>query len=256
MRLDGFLYEKAYFDSRNKAKYAVTHGMVYIDGRQVLKPSFFIDEIKGANIEIKAEEFFVSVGGYKLSKALKDFGVSVKDLICADIGSSTGGFTDCLIVNGAKKVYAVDINCDQLHESLKNSAKVVPCEKNVKFLTKSDFGETIDMIVADLSFISVTAVLPVFDEILEYGKKAIILIKPQFEVGCRKRFKNGIIRAAEIRRKTCLSVYDALFTTNLRPIAATVAPLCEDKNTEYLLLLEKTGEKILPFETVFNKELF
>lgn len=256
MRLDEFLYKAGYFDSRNKAKYAVTHGEVFSDGKKLVKPSLFIDENTGANIEIRAEEFFVSVGGYKLSKALKDFGVSVNDKIVADIGSSTGGFTDCLLKNGAKKVYAVDINCEQLHDSLKENPKVVPIEKNVKSLVSTDFGEEIDMIVADLSFISVTSVISVIDNILSAEKEAIILIKPQFEVGYKKRFKNGIIRESEIRRKACFSVYEAVITTAFRPIAATVAPVSEDKNTEYLLLLKKTGGEIIPFDAVFNEKLF
>ena len=256
MRIDEFLFVKGYFDSRNKAKTAINKGMIRLDGNKVEKPSLFIEENSSHKIEVDSVEFFVSLGGYKLSKALTDFEIRPEGLICADIGASTGGFTDCLIKNGANKVYAVDVNCKQLHDSLKSNEKVIPLEKNVKSLTANDFNDKLDLIVADLSFISAKSVLNVLDELLDFNKTVILLIKPQFEIGEKRKFKNGIIKSAEIRKKTCKSVYDCAVNTNLRPIAATVAPICQDKNVEYLLLLKKDGSEFKSFDKVFSDSLF
>ena len=132
MRLDIFLYTNGYFQSRNKAAEAILRGEVYLNGVKILKPSFLVNGESNCDIEIVSENNFVSVGGYKLYKALKDFDFSVKGLVCADVGASTGGFTDCLLQNGAEKVYSVDLNDELLSEKLKCNPKVVELTKNAK----------------------------------------------------------------------------------------------------------------------------
>ncbi len=244
MRLDNFLVEKSFFETRTKAKQAIERGEIYINDKVVKKVSF---EVKDENSIIKriCKESFVSLGGFKLKKALEDFNYQVNELICADIGSSTGGFTDCLLQCGAKKVYAVDLNDELLHNSLKEDEKVVPIIKNCKNLIKADFNENLDLIVADLSFISVTQAIPVLANLLEEGKNLLILIKPQFETGEKIKFKNGVIRDKKIQLNACFKAYDCAIENSLAPIKFTTAPLNGDKNLEFLMLLEKNGKDIL-----------
>lgn len=239
MRLDIFLTEKGYFDSRTKAKQAIERGEIYIDGKKVTKSALDISEDSVA-VERICESSFVSLGGFKLDKALCDFDFSVENMVCADIGASTGGFTDCLIKRNARKVYAVDLNDGLLHDSLKTNEKVVTVIKNAKELNLSDFGNDVpNFIVCDLSFISATYVMPVLSNLLSAGDFMILLIKPQFETGEKKKFKNGIIKDSKIRRSACKKVYDSAVANGFSPIKITTAPIVEGKNVEYLILLRK-----------------
>ncbi len=238
MRLDNYLVEKGIFDSRTKAKQAIERGEIFINSKKVLKSSF---EIKEQEVEVKHvyESKFVSLGGYKLEKALADFNFSVKDLVVADIGASTGGFTDCLLQNGAKKVYAIDLNDSLLHQSLKEDNRVIPVIKNAKDLSLEDFSDKLDLIVADLSFISITQVISTFSKLLGKDKRLIILIKPQFEMGEHKRFKNGIVKDKKIHDMVCKNVIDYAMQNSLQKLDITTAPINENKNIEFLLLLQK-----------------
>lgn len=251
MRIDEYLFAKGFFDSRTKAKQALERGAVFCNGKAVVKASA---EILGGEplIEIKEEESFVSLGGYKLAKALKDFNFCVKGLTVADIGASTGGFTDCLIKNGAKKVYAIDLNDELLHESLKNSDKVVRIIKNAKTLSVNDFNDNLDLITADLSFISAKQVLSVFYGLLPKNGKVILLIKPQFEIGEKRRFKNGIIKDEKTVKAVCRSVFDEAVKVGFNPINMTVAPIKQDKNTEFLILLAKNEDCGACFENLYK----
>lgn len=237
MRLDNFLVEKQYFETRTKAKQAITRGEIFIDGIRIEKPSFNVED--GVNVKRFFNSEYVSNGGFKMEKALRDFGFSVANLICADIGASTGGFTDCLIQNGAKTVYAVDLNDGQLHSDLKKNKAVKQLVCNVKNLTKSFFDENIDLVVADLSFISATIVMPVFYDILDKDKYLILLVKPQFEVGRKRKFKNGIVNDPCVRKNACLNVLKSAGDAGFSLINITSAPLVEGKNTEYLMLFQK-----------------
>ncbi len=239
MRIDEYLTEKNFFCSRTKSKQAIERGEIYLDGKVILKPSFDLSLDCDYKIEWVRSEDYVSLGGYKLSKALKDFNFSVKDKIVADIGASTGGFTDCALKNGAKKVFAVDLNDNLLHDKLKADDRVKPIIKNAKDLKKKDFGVELDLIVADLSFISATMVLPVFSKLLSSGKDVILLIKPQFEVGIKKKFKNGIIRDSALRDSACNKVIECAEQNEFIKVNLTTAPKTEGKNLEYLLLLKK-----------------
>ena len=238
MRLDNYLVEKGFFDSRTKAKQAIERGEIYIDGKRINKPAFIILDER-ANVEYRSQEKFVSLGGYKLNKAIKEFDFNCKDFTVADVGASTGGFTDCLLQNGAKKVYAVDLNDDLLNYKLKSDERVKTIIKNARDLTLFDFDDEIDLIVADLSFISITYVIDVFSRLLKKDKHLIILIKPQFEVGQKTRFKNGIIRDEKLQKLACNNVVNCAEQNGFVKLSSTTAPVVERKNLEFLFLFKK-----------------
>lgn len=239
MRLDNYLVQFGYFDSRTKARQAIDRGEIFVNGKLNTKASYDIDESIEPKIEYVYENSFVSLGGFKMFKALTDFNFDVQDLIVADIGASTGGFTDCLIKNGAKKVYAVDLNEKLLHPTLAKCDKVVSIIKNAKELTVNDFNDQLDLLVADLSFISATYVMNVFSSLLTLGKFAILLVKPQFELDERKKFKNGIIRDSKIQSAALEKVVNCAKECGFDHLKTTTAPLSKDKNLEYLILLKK-----------------
>ncbi len=242
MRLDKFLSEK--FSSRTKAAEAIEKGLITVNGSRV-SPSYNVKETDKVEIT-EAEENYVSAGGYKLAKALKDFSFSVKGGIFADIGASTGGFTDCLFQNGAKKVYCIDVGESQLSEKLNYNNVVVIDNFNARNLDKSLFYEDLDGVVIDVSFISLTYILGSVSDILSRGKSAIALIEPQFECESRNVGKNGIVRDEKTRKKIIRKIYDFAISVDMFPQNLTTAPLVKGKNTEYLILLEKNGrcEKI------------
>ena len=184
MRLDTYLFEIGKYPSRNKASEAVLKGEVLYDNK-VVKPSKEVTNealISYAQVESK----YVSNGGYKLEKALIDFKFSVKDMVFADIGASNGGFTDCLFQNGAKKVYAIDVGESQLDKALLSKNVVIMDNTNARYLSKELFPDEIDGVVCDVSFISLTYVLPSIKNLLKNEGFALVLIKPQFE--CNKEF--------------------------------------------------------------------
>lgn len=240
MRIDKFLADK--YGSRTKASEAINAKLVKVGGRFVA-PSF---EYNGEEIEfLQPEESFVSNGGYKLSKALKDFNFSVKDKIFIDVGASNGGFTDCLFQNGAKKVYCIDVGESQLDKSLLDKNVVVIDNFNARNLTCEMFNERVDGAVIDVSFISLTYILPGVAEILEDGFYAIALIKPQFECESRKVGKNGIVRDVKQRKQIVEKICDFAYNIGLSAEKITKAPQRAGKNTEYLVLFRKgTGDKI------------
>ena len=251
MRLDEFLTVRGFFDSRTKSKQAIVGGTVFIDGRKTLKPSLNIAENGNPNVKIVMVENYVSLGGYKLSKALKDFGFSIDRMTVADIGASTGGFTDCLLQNGASKVYAVDLNDTLLHEKLKTNNNVVRVIKNAKSLTRQDLPE-IQLITADLSFISAKQVLDVFYRLLPDNGYCILLIKPQFEIGEKRNFKNGIIKDDNLRKIACRGIYDSAIDVGFCVKNLTTAPINKDKNIEFLILFAKCNDKSKPFEDLYK----
>ncbi|MBQ3597048.1 MAG: TlyA family RNA methyltransferase [Clostridia bacterium] len=253
MRLDKYLFSIKLFESTTKAQQAIKRKEIYIDGRLVDKSSFFIDQSKQYNVERKFNSSFVSLGGYKLEKALKDFNFEVNSLTCCDIGCSTGGFTDCLLQNGAKQVFAIDLNDELLCDKLKNDKRVKLIIKNAKLLSKNDFDSNLDFICADLSFISATTVLGVFYSLLEEGNYAIILCKPQFEMKEKIKFKNGIIKDEKYRKKALNDIYDSAISVGFSVDNITIAPLKKDKNIEYLMLLKKTNDISNSFEDLYKQ---
>ena len=238
MRLDNYLAEKGYFDSRTKAKQAIERGEIFVNKTKVTKPAFEVNK-EDSSIEYIYEKSYVSLGGYKLEKGLKDLNVCVDGLTVADIGASTGGFTHCLLQNGAKKVYAVDLNDDLLHQTLKQDARVSLIVKNAKNLCVDDFETKLDFIVGDLSFISITQIIPVISELIDKQKRVMLLIKPQFETGERKKFKNGILRDKKVHKQVCDNIIEVAKNYSFNFVGITSAPIAQDKNTEFLILLEK-----------------
>ena len=235
MRLDKFLSEK--FGSRTKAAAAITKQLVLVNGNAV-QPSYEYKD--GDKIDIlTAEESYVSAGGFKLGKAIKDFKFSVSGKIFADIGASTGGFTDCLLQHGAKKVYCIDIGESQLDSSLLGKNIVVIDNFNARNLNACLFAEKLDGVVIDVSFISLTYILEGVSNILNDGGHVLALIKPQFECESRKVGKNGIVRDSDMHRKILNKILDFSVQCNLIPRNLTNAPIISGKNMEYIVLLEK-----------------
>ena len=204
IRLDALLYDRGLTKSRERAKAIIMSGNVYIDGFRAEKPGMQV--CTDTSVEIRVVSEFVSRGGLKLAKALKHFGVSPVGKVCIDCGASTGGFTDCLLKNGARLVYAVDVGYGQLAWSIRNDPRVVTMERtNIRYATPEMFHIMPDIAVIDVSFISLSLVLPVVYGLLTDVGEAICLIKPQFEAGRDKVGKKGVVRAPE----THVAVLDA-----------------------------------------------
>ena len=193
MRADKYFAEK--FGSRTKAAEAIEKGLVLVNGKPIKAKTEIAENAEITYVE--AKELFVSNGGYKLYRAIQFFSFDCADKIFVDIGASTGGFTDCLLQNGAKKVYTVDVGESLLHESLLEDNRIVQMENtNARYLTKTDFLDEIDGVVTDVSFISLRLIFPVIQEILSINGDAFVLVKPQFE--CEKKHigKSGIVTPA------------------------------------------------------------
>lgn len=239
MRLDLFLSANGKFSSRTKAAEAIGKGLVLVDGKKA-KASAEVDE--NSRIEIAKAKRFVSNGGYKLDKAFTDFSYDPQGKIFADIGASTGGFTDCLLQRGVAKVYAVDVGENLLDERLKCDRVVVMDHTNARFLTKDSFADILDGAVVDCSFISLRLILNSVKNFLEDGKEIFALIKPQFELEERKRFKNGIIKEVATRKNVVEKIYRYCIDNGFAVRDFTFAPIVEGKNIEYVIRLIK-GEK-------------
>lgn len=193
-RLDVLLVEKNLFESREKAKRAIMSGVIFINQQRVDKagtsvPVDSVIEIKGKTLQ------YVSRGGLKLEKAIDNFPIDLKGKVCMDIGASTGGFTDCMLQNGAAKVFSVDVGYGQLDWKLRNLDNVVNMERtNIRYVTLEEIGEPLDFVSIDVSFISLKLVLPVASQLMKEGAQIVFLIKPQFEAGREKVKKNGVVR--------------------------------------------------------------
>ena len=236
MRADKYFAEK--YGSRTKAAEAIEKGLVLINGKPI-KAKTEIKETDTITF-VEADETFVSNGGYKLDRALKTFPFSCKDKTFVDIGASTGGFTDCLLQNDAKKVYAVDVGESLLHEKLRSSNKIVQMENtNARYLRKEDFPEEIDGVVTDVSFISLRLIFPVIKEILSENGSAFVLIKPQFECENKHIGKSGIV-SPSAHASIVEKVLRYLAENALYPHGIVNAPIRKGKNIEYILYIKPT----------------
>lgn len=252
MRIDTYLYSVGKFVSRNKATEAIERGEVYVNGKQVLKPSFFVDGSENITVNEDVKSF-VSNGGYKLEKAFEDFKFSADGLSFIDVGASTGGFTDCLLKRRAKKVYAIDVGESLLSNELKSNEKVTVIDNfNARNLTPDTIGEKVDGVVCDVSFISLTYVLSQIYSVLKDDGFAIVLIKPQFECGKKQLNKNGIVTDKKARVECVKKILDYSLTLGFNPTKFTFAPIKADKNREYLLYLSKKNENILKLSNIEN----
>lgn len=242
IRVDVFLVNNGHSRSREVARRSIESGLVLIDGKRVQKPSEKIDETIFHEVDCQNAISYVGRGGLKLEAALDKFCLDPSGKICVDIGASTGGFTDCLLKRGASRVYAVDSGHGQLAKKLAEDSRVVSIEgMNARFLTKEIIGETADLIVMDVSFISQTLILPRFQQLLNSHAKAITLIKPQFECGREAVGKGGIVKKPEHRLGAIRRVISSAEENGLYLCGLIRSPIeGGDGNVEFLALFEKT----------------
>ena len=239
-RLDVLLVNNGFTDSREKAKRTIMAGLVTVDGRLEDKPGSRFDT--EAEIQVKGAECpYVSRGGLKLEKAIEDWGVSCEGAVCVDMGASTGGFTDCMLQHGARKVYAVDVGYGQLDYKLRTDGRVVNMEKtNIRYMDTSLIEEPVDLISIDVSFISVKHMLPVAVAVLSDNGTILCLVKPQFEAGREQVGKGGIVRDPAVHEEVINNVIGYAEDNCLYPQQLTWSPIKGTKgNIEYLLLLSR-----------------
>lgn len=247
-RLDIVLVERGLAPSRERAKTIIMTGNVFVNGQREDKVGTRIDQ--NTVIEIKGSTNpFVSRGGLKLDKAIKSFGIDLQNLIGMDVGASTGGFTDCMLQNGARKVYAIDVGYGQLDWKLRTDPRVVCMEKtNIRYVTHEQVPDLIEFATIDVSFISLTKVLqPVYDLLME-DAKVVCLIKPQFEAGREKVGKKGVVREISTHYEVIHKIIDYVTCHAYHVIDLSYSPIKgPEGNIEYLLLMQKKN---------FNQELF
>jgi 23S rRNA (cytidine1920-2'-O)/16S rRNA (cytidine1409-2'-O)-methyltransferase len=241
-RIDKLLVDKGLADSRTKAQALVLSGVVLVNERRVNKPSEKFDtaetiRLKGTSTELR----YVGRGGLKLEAALRHFNIDVNGVVCLDVGSSTGGFTDCLLKHGAGQVVAVDAGTNQLDWSLRSDPRVEVREQtNARNLSPEDFETLFDLAVVDVSFISVTKILPAVRSLLAPGGRLIVLIKPQFEVGRGEVGKGGIVREPEKHERVVGEVNAFAEHAGLKALGGIESPVLGAKgNKEFLALYER-----------------
>lgn len=248
-RLDMILVDRGLFPSREKAKASIMAGVVLVDGQVADKAGTFVKE--EAEITIKENPCpYVSRGGLKLEKAIKEFDIDLVDANCVDMGASTGGFTDCMLQNGASKVYAIDVGYGQLDYKLRTDARVKNIEKtNIRYMDVEIIEEPADFISIDVSFISLNLILAIAEKVLSGEGRILALIKPQFEAGREQVGKGGIVRDKVVHREVIKKVMGYAEALNLYPLALSYSPVKGTKgNIEYLLLLGRGPNETIDIE--------
>ena len=248
-RLDLVLIEKGFFESREKAKIAIMEGLIYVNNQKEDKPGSFIK--KDAVVEFRGKNIpYVSRAGFKLEKAIKSFNINLSNSICIDIGSSTGGFTDCMLQFGAKKVYAIDCGTNQLAYKLRIDKKVILYENlNAKYISRDIVDDDIDFMSMDVSFISVSKLLLPVSNVINNRARAVILIKPQFEVG-RENVGNGVIKNKKLHIDVIKKIIDLSKFLNYSILGLDYSPIKGAKgNIEYLLYITKEIVKDIDIES-------
>lgn len=239
-RLDVLLVERGLMESRQKAQTTIMSGLVFVKGQRVDKPGTAVDN--EAEIEIRGSVLkYVSRGGLKLEKAMATFPVELKDAVCADIGASTGGFTDCMLQNGASKVYAVDVGYGQLAWKLREDPRVVCMERtNARYLTHEQVPDELDFASVDVSFISLKLILPALCGLLKDGGHVACLVKPQFEAGKEKVGKKGVVRDPAVHLEVLENFLNHAKESGFTVLGITYSPIRgPEGNIEYLGYLEK-----------------
>ena len=234
-RLDVLLTEQGYADSRAKAQAIIMSGLVYVDGQKADKPGVSYGE--NASLEVRGAVCpYVSRGGLKLEKALRDFGVKPEGYVCSDSGASTGGFTDCLLQQGAKKVFAIDGGYGQLDWKIRSDPRVVVMERtNIRYVTPEQLGEPLDLSVVDVSFISLRIVLPAIKALLKPTGQVLCLIKPQFEAGREKVGKKGVVRDKSTHKEVLDNFVALAGELNFKILGLTYSPVKgPEGNIEFL----------------------
>ena len=242
-RLDVLLVGRGLAQSREKAKAIIMSGNVFVEGQREDKAGSTFDE--SVQIEVKGQKLpYVSRGGLKLEKAMANFDVQLQDKVCTDVGSSTGGFTDCMLQNGARKVFAIDVGHGQLAWKLRQDERVVCMEKtNIRYVTPEDLGEKIDFSSIDVSFISLTKVLLPIRNYLKDDGQIVALIKPQFEAGREKVGKKGVVREKSTHYEVIELVVSYALSIGFKVLALDFSPIKgPEGNIEYLVHLQKSEE--------------
>ena len=241
VRLDLYLFENGFTESREKAKALIMSGIVYVNDQKELKPGRDIKcddivEVRGSTLK------YVSRGGLKLEKAMQEFPIDLNDCICMDIGASTGGFTDCMLQNGAKKVYSIDVGYGQLAWKLRSDERVVNLERtNFRYVTHEQIPEEIDFASVDVSFISLKIILPVMYELLKNDGEAVCLIKPQFEAGREKVGKKGVVRDVNVHTEVIENIVKFVSEQKFSVSGLSYSPVKgPEGNIEYLVYLRKS----------------
>ena len=242
-RLDVLLVNRGLAASREKAKAVIMAGIVYVDGQKEDKAgATFVDTV---NIEVRGNTLkYVSRGGLKLEKAMSHFGLSLEGKVCMDVGASTGGFTDCMLQNGAVKVYSIDVGHGQLDWKLRNDPRVVCMERtNIRYVTPEDIGEPASFVSIDVSFISLTKVLTPVRELLAENGEIVCLLKPQFDAGREKVGKKGVVRDPKVHLEVIRAVMDFASSIGFEILHLEFSPIKgPEGNIEYLLHLKKQPE--------------
>lgn len=239
-RLDVYLVENGMVSGRDLAKSLIMEGKVYVNNQKADKAGDQVGEKD--KVELRGETLkYVSRGGLKLEKAMSEFSISLQGLVAMDIGASTGGFTDCMLQNGAIKVYSVDVGYGQLAWKLRTDERVVNMERtNIRYVTKETIGEELDFASIDVSFISLKLVLPVACELLKDGGELVALIKPQFEAGREKVGKKGVVRDPEVHREVIEAVTEFAQNNGLNVLGLEFSPIRgPEGNIEYLMYARK-----------------
>ena len=243
IRLDQYLVQHGLIQSRERAKAMIMSGVVFVNEQKVDKAGEMIKE--DAKVEVRGHDIgYVSRGGLKLEKALRDFGVDPTGFVCSDSGASTGGFTDCLLQQGASKVFAIDVGYGQLAWKIRSDPRVVVMERtNIRYVTPEDLGEPLDLSVVDVSFISLKIVLPAIQKLLKPTGQVLCLIKPQFEAGKENVGKKGVVRDPAVHAdvlQSFLALADSLhFTVRNLTFSPVKGP---EGNIEYLMFVQKSDQ--------------
>ncbi|MCK8058879.1 MULTISPECIES: TlyA family RNA methyltransferase [unclassified Fusibacter] len=239
-RIDVLLVQKGYYETREKAKRALMAGLVFVDGQRFDKPGTKIDSereifVKGAAIP------YVSRGGLKLEKAIHKFNIELTDSICMDVGASTGGFTDCMLQNGASKVYSIDVGYGQLDWKLRTDERVVNLERtNVRYLSAEQVPEKVDFVSIDVAFISLKLVVPAILSFMNDTCKMVCLIKPQFEAGREQVGKKGVVRDAAVHKEVIVTILTMLKEQGLSIVMLDYSPITgPNGNIEFLAYVTK-----------------
>lgn len=248
-RLDLLLVEKGIITSREKAKACIMEGKVYVDGQKLDKSGEKVSV--NANIEYRGETLkYVSRGGLKLEKAMNTYNISLEGKVCMDIGASTGGFTDCMLQNGAKKVFSVDVGYGQFAWKLRTDERVVCMERtNIRYVTLEDIGEQLDFASIDVSFISLKKIMPATLNLLKDDGEVVALIKPQFEAGREKVGKKGVVREISTHKEVVRGIIDFLMEQNLNILGVGYSPIKgPEGNREYLVYFTKDISKMSDYK--------
>ncbi len=245
-RLDVLLVQRGLAPSREKAKTLIMAGEVFVNGQREDKAGAVFEEAKITSLEVRGDTLpYVSRGGLKLEKAVKSFGLDLDSKVCMDIGASTGGFTDCMLQNGAKKVYSVDVGHGQLDWKLRSDDRVVCMEKtNFRYMVRDDIEDDLDFASCDVSFISLTKILLPARRLLKDGAQMVCLIKPQFEAGRDKVGKKGVVRDRQVHSEVVTKIVDYMGVAGFEVLHLDYSPIKgPEGNIEYLIHIRKDPEK-------------